>query len=199
MTHPKQRSQRKTQTRERLVRHALHACSRQGFSAVRTADIAKAAGLSHGALFVHFPSRDDLLREVAAHFGRNLTDRLHALATDGASLGDVLRAHLECIREREDLYRRFIVEGPAHAPGFRTIWTGIQSAISHHLSRAAQREERAGRNRRVAPHLLFNTWIGLVHHYLIHKDLFAPRGSVLEKVGPELIEHFLLLLRKDPT
>jgi hypothetical protein len=52
----------------------------------------------------------------------------------------------------------------------------------------------AGTIRRAPLHLLFNTWIGLVHHYLIHKDLFVSRGSVLHKHGGELADFFVSLL-----
>ena len=40
-------------------------------------------------------------------------------------------------------------------------------------------------------HLLFNTWTGLVHHYLSQRDLFNPKGSVIRRYGDELLEHFL--------
>ncbi|MBT3221823.1 MAG: hypothetical protein HN348_22320 [Proteobacteria bacterium] len=45
--------------------------------------------------------------------------------------------------------------------------------------------------------LLFNTWLGLVHHYLVNRDLFFPEGSVLEARGEELLSHFMMLIRKD--
>jgi hypothetical protein len=43
-------------------------------------------------------------------------------------------------------------------------------------------------------HLLFNTWIGLVHHYMVNRDLFAPEGSVIARRGKELLDHYMGLL-----
>ena len=52
----------------------------------------------------------------------------------------------------------------------------------------------AGAIEPMAPHLLFNTWLGLLHHYVANRDLFAPGGSVLERRGNELLDHTMHLL-----
>jgi len=92
-----------------------------------------------------------------------------------------------------------LIEAPLLPKGFHAAWLGLQSAISIHLSKAAAREVAAGRIRELPHHLLFNTWIGLVHHYIVNRDLFAPGGSVLEAHGRTLLHHFLTLISKgDP-
>ncbi|MGE0671200.1 MAG: TetR/AcrR family transcriptional regulator, partial [Parachlamydiales bacterium] len=40
-------------------------------------------------------------------------------------------------------------------------------------------------------HLLLNSWLGLIHYYLSNKDLFAPKKSVIDTHGKELLEHFI--------
>ena len=83
MTH---RDQQKQATRRTLVSKALRLCARHGFGPIRTADVARAAGLSHGAVFVHFPTRESLLDEVLSTFARTLTDALHDRVASGAGL-----------------------------------------------------------------------------------------------------------------
>lgn len=189
----------KQATRRAVLRHARRLCARRGFAATRTLDVTRAAGLSHGALFVHFPTREELLREVAVQMGRELTDELHRLARAGSTLREALAAHLSCLEKQEDLYRQFLLAGPGQAPGFRRVWTGIQSAVSMHLHAAVERETAAGKIRAMPQHLLFNTWIGLVHHYILNQHLFSPHRSVLMEHGAELIEHFLALLAKEDS
>ena len=189
------RQARKTETRRRIVARAMRLCGARGFAQVRTADVARAARLSHGAIFVHFPTREALLLAVAEQIGQEITERLHELVEGGASLREVLEAHLACIREREDEYRRLIVDRPALPDAFRHTWTGLQSAVSFHIAQAAEREMAVGRIRRMPVHLLFNTWLGLLHHYLAQQDLFAPGRSVLAEHGRELLDHFLHLLQ----
>jgi hypothetical protein len=128
--------------------------------------------------------------------GRRITDRLYALAAASADIDECLRAQLRCIEEEEDLYRRLVIENALLTLEVQTVWTGILSAIATHLSGPLSRAMDSGAIRRAPLHLVFNTWIGLVHHYVIHKGLFVTKGSVLRKHGPELVDFFLSLLRK---
>jgi AcrR family transcriptional regulator len=188
------RAEQKAQTRQRVLRAAAQLIEKRGFAGTRTVDVARATRLSHGAVFVHFPSREALNLAVAAELGRAITDRLHALIGAGADFQKVLSAHLTCIEEHEDVYRRLLMEGPTLPKGFARTWTAIQSAVSHHLADAAEPEISAGRLRQMPVHLLFNTWIGLIHHYLVNRELFVEQGSVLRRHGHMLLQHFLMLV-----
>jgi len=184
------RAAQKAQTRARILEAAAHLFAERGIAATTTADIARAAGLSHGAVFVHFETRDSLIDAVASTLFEQLTDRLHSLVERGGSFREALQVHLDSLAEREDLYRRFAAEAATLPEISRNSWIGLQSAISYHLSAPAEREMRAGSLRRCEFALLFNTWIGLLHHYLLHRDLFAPGSSVLRALGPTLLDHF---------
>jgi AcrR family transcriptional regulator len=188
------RADQKAATRERVLSAAARLVEKRGFARTRTVDVARATRLSHGAVFVHFPSREALVLELTAQLGRAITDRLHALVAEGATLRDVLHAHLRCLEEHEDAYARLLAERPLLPKGFTRTWTAIQSAVSHHIARAAEPELRAGRLQAMPVHLLFNTWLGLVHHYLINRELFAPGGSVLRRHGRALADHFMTLV-----
>lgn len=189
-----QRAAQKARTRRRLVEVARRQYVARGSGALRTADVAREAGLSHGAVFVHFPTREALVLEVLGAIGRDLTDRLYDLGRSGATLGELLRAHVKSLAESEDEYRRLLIEEPLLPPGARLPIIGVQSAIAAHIAEVAGREMQAGRIREMPQHLLFNTWLGLVHHYVLHPQLFAPRGSVLEAHGETLVRHFMSLV-----
>jgi AcrR family transcriptional regulator len=161
---------------------------------VRTLDVARAAGVSHGAVFKHFPSREALVEDTIQLVGKRMTDRLHELVQGRASLRAALSAYLECVGEFEPLYARLVTEAPHLPERARRTWLGIQSAICIHVSQALAEDSRNGTIRSMPLHLLFNTWIGLVHHYLSQRDLFAPRGSVINRCGKELLEHFINLV-----
>lgn len=55
--------------RTRLLDAALGVIRRQGFAATSVEDLCKAAGVTKGAFFHHFRSKDDLGVAAAAHFG----------------------------------------------------------------------------------------------------------------------------------
>lgn len=188
------RRARKSVTRARLLETAEHLFSERGFAATRTEDIAAGAGVSHGTVFLHFPTREALVTDVILGYGRRVTGEMRQRQLSGMGLREALSAHLEGIREHEDLYRHLLAEAPVLPPAARDTLLGIQSAVSGLLAAAAEREQAAGTLREMPTHLLFNTWIGLLHHYLVNRELFAPGGSVIERYGEELLEHYVNLL-----
>jgi AcrR family transcriptional regulator len=193
------RAARKEATRAALIAAAMRVYEIDGIAAARTADVAAAAGVSHGAVFVHFPTREALFAAAIEEFGRRLAARVHELATAGAGVREVLSAHLQGIAEHEGFYARLAIEAPLLQMDARRGLLTAQSAISFHLSQAAERDTADGVIKPMPVHLLFNTWIGLVHYYLANRDMFAPDGSVIDRYGTELLDHFMSLVASCPS
>lgn len=192
------RAEQKLQTRDHILAKAVDLFVREGISKTRTLDIAQAASLSHGSVFVHFPTREALLLASIQKIGAMITDELHAAVQGKNTLQTVLDAHLQSLARHESAYRRLLLEAPSLPQECRTLWVGIQSAIAHYILQVAEREMVAGTLRRVSPSLLFNTWLGLIHHYLLNQDLFAPGQPILPKYGNLLLNHYLELLAPCP-
>ena len=70
------------ETRERLLRAAADAFARHGYDGTRVADIARAAGVSNGALYAHFGSKAELLVAALRVHGRRLLADLFAADPD---------------------------------------------------------------------------------------------------------------------
>lgn len=191
-----QRQQQKENTRQLIIDMALNLFAKNGLTAARTSDIASAAKVSHGTVFAHFPTREILLDAVVEEFGMRITNRLHELVSENCGLSEVLEAHVKGISEYEGFYTRLVSEGRLLNENSRNSLIMIQSAISFHISQVTEREIKAGKIRSMSIALLYNTWVGLVHHYLINSDLFAPEGPVLERYGKQLIEHYINLITK---
>ena len=189
------RKAQKNRTREELIRAAARVMAKNGLLAARTAEIADAAGVAHGTLFAHFPTRDSLLRGVIEDFGFQVAAKIHAHAESGSSVREILLAHIEGLAEFELLYSRLILEARSIPHESRSSLISIQSAIAFHLGGAIEREIAAGKLRAAPLHLLFNTWVGLVHYYLVNGDLFAPgQSSVLKRYGKTLVDHYCSLI-----
>lgn len=78
--------------RERLLRAAATVFARQGYDGTKILDIVREAGLSTGAVYGRFRSKNDLLREAivsrsarVAHLGAEGVDRVADLIAQGAS------------------------------------------------------------------------------------------------------------------
>lgn len=190
------RNLQKTETRQRIMVAAYNQFVKKGILKARMQDVANAAEVSHGSVFVHFKSQEALISAVIEEYGSKACIRTHELAAGQRGIRGVLEAHLQAIAEFEDFYYRLISEFVQLPEDCRQQFIMIQSAVSLHLSEAAENGMNSGSIRPMSVHLLFNTWMGLVHYYLLNRDLFAPGESVINRRGNELVEHFTMLVQK---
>lgn len=77
---------------EQILNEAARLFRERGFAGAGVAEIMKAAGLTHGAFYVHFPSKGELAAEAVARAFAQSEDRIYASATDGT---DPKRAFLD--------------------------------------------------------------------------------------------------------
>lgn len=188
------RKLQKESTRIRILATAKRLFAEKGIGATTTQEVASEAGVAHGTVFAHFQTQEQLLEAVIEDFGLAAAGRLHEMVSRCADTAQALQAHLQGLVEAEDLYARLVVEAGVLPRSARTTLIMVQSAISHHISEIAERDMAAGRIRRMPVHMLFNTWLALIHYYLANKHLFAPEGSVLEKIGAQLHAHYVSLI-----
>jgi AcrR family transcriptional regulator len=81
----------KDATRQRIIDVASRQFREQGVAAVGLAGIMADAGLTNGAFYAHFDSKEDLVREVLSHAG--FRNKLKA-AESGAGLQSAIRGYL---------------------------------------------------------------------------------------------------------
>jgi AcrR family transcriptional regulator len=85
----KSREQQREETRRRLYESALAVFRRDGVAACRTEDIAKAAGVSRGSFYFHFPTKEHVLLERMSETEAEICEKIEALADD-ASVNEML-------------------------------------------------------------------------------------------------------------
>ena len=190
------REEMKQLTRQKLLDAAIKLFSSKGIMATSTADIAKTTSLAHGSVFLHFATRDDLVNAVIDEFGQRLSAELEGAFDNNLKLGQVLKIHLRVLQEFEDFYARLVIESPLLPVKVRSSLFMLQSAISHEIYIASEKERKQGKIRQFERHLLFNTWLGLIHYYLANKKMFTSKQSIIEEKGDELLKHFMSLIKK---
>jgi len=95
------RSSKGERTRAKLLRAAKEVFEEHGFVEARISDIAERAGLSYGAFYHYFPSKEEIFREVAAFHERQLGSVVVAHAEQADSPPDsVITARLEAANRR---------------------------------------------------------------------------------------------------
>ena len=191
----KKRQLQKAETKKRIIAAAIKVYSEQGFSAPTTA-IAMEAGVSHGLIFVHFPTVEDLLICLLELFSKDMNAELHSLSDSVNNIAKLLDMHIKALVKHESFYKRLVKETARLPENAKNTFIAIQSTVSIHFLQALKHEMDAGKIKNVPFHMLFNTWLGLVHYYLLNSDLFAPRKSVLKRYKKALIDCFLSLIKK---
>ncbi|MFZ1108250.1 MAG: TetR/AcrR family transcriptional regulator [Rhodomicrobium sp.] len=98
----------KRQTRERILKAALQLFNRFGEPTITTSAIAADAGMSHGNLYYHYPSKEKIVEDLFEQFCREIERTLVAPESRPANAEDVwLFLHLmfEAIFKYRFLYR----------------------------------------------------------------------------------------------
>ncbi|MBN2248686.1 MAG: TetR/AcrR family transcriptional regulator [Coriobacteriia bacterium] len=104
--------------RSTIIDAALACFARNGYDATRIRDIAEAAGVSEGALYRHFTSKEDLARELhvqaMATFSEELQDAADA-PTSTESLRKMAARVLTLYREQPAAFVYALVQAPPAA------------------------------------------------------------------------------------
>jgi AcrR family transcriptional regulator len=102
---PTPRSRKGIQTRARLLDAAKQIFEEHGFLDARISDIAERAGLSHGAFYHYFDSKEQIFRELAATIDAQLSQPLDEVVLDPSSKAPPAERLREAIARHFERYR----------------------------------------------------------------------------------------------
>ena len=193
---PKITDAQKETRRQQILDAALRCFSRDGFHGTTTADIVRESGLSQGALYLYFATKDDIV--VALADDRHQGDAfLNAMAqseqdpVEGLAL--LLELHGESLDDprRADL-RRVGIQGWAEALRNPTVLASVtegSSLVRKEIVRLIARGQRTGQIRReIEPEAVARMLIALFRGLTLEVSLGEDAG--LANVGP-LIEDMI--------
>lgn len=92
-------SDHKAGSRSRILKAASQQLRAKGTQKVSVADVMSDAGLTHGAFYAHFHSKDALIAEAVSEMFTDVGERLGGLSDLSAREGDDLRAALRTFLE----------------------------------------------------------------------------------------------------
>lgn len=95
-------------TREAILRAARAAFAEKGLAGARVEEIAAEAGITKATLYHHFPTKDDLFRDVLARAYRGVRDAERALDLDGLDPADALAALVRATFDYDNAHPDFV-------------------------------------------------------------------------------------------
>jgi TetR/AcrR family transcriptional repressor of nem operon len=141
----------KDATRQRIIEVASRQFREQGLAAVGIAGIMAEAGLTNGAFYAHFDSKEKLVREVLSSLGFH--NKLSKAEARGAGLEGAIRDYLSP-SHRDDPGRgcptsALVAEMARHSRATRDAFTGKVAGVIEliaagvHAGTAAERRRKA--------------------------------------------------------
>jgi AcrR family transcriptional regulator len=117
---PKISGVRREFRREQILQAALACFSENGFHQTGMADIVRRSGMSHGAVYVYFPSKDDIIEALA--------DDRHQREAVLNSVVQAAKDPIDGLHALVRAYARWVVD-PASAPSRRVGINGWAEAL----------------------------------------------------------------------
>lgn len=189
--------------RSATVEAVVDLAAQQNPSDITTTAIAQHMGLTQGALFRHFPSKDAILQAVMTWVAQRLLLRLDKAAEQAASptaaLQAVFMAHIDFVCERPGVPR--LIFGELQRPGQTAPKQMVQTLIQQYGERLrrlleagkAQGELDAALDVPAASVLFIGTVQGLVMQSLLAGDVARMRQD-----APGVFAIYLRGIRRQP-
>ena len=101
--------ERRSSTREKILEASLKLFSKKGFKETTIKDIAKEVGITEGAIYRHFTSKDEIINNLLRYITEDLRKKLYESMeygeTDEEILGNIINALLDYAFTKPESFR----------------------------------------------------------------------------------------------
>lgn len=186
-----------------IVAAALHLAQDRSPAAITTTDLAQAVGLSQGALFKHFASKEAVWLAAMAWVAEHLSRSLHEAAQRGATPLDALQrvfdAHVDFCVTYPGVPRVIFheLQQPMDSPvkqQVRSLLQGYRALLLRLLTAAVQRGDAAAELDAPAAATLF---IGIVQG-LVMQSMLNGQIASMRAEAPRVFHLYLRAIRATP-
>lgn len=177
-------------TREAILAAAEESFARHGYDATGVAEICRRAGVTKGAFYHHFPSKQAVFLELLARWLERLDEQVAAIRAEAKTVPEGLLRMV-------DLLQQVFQEGSGRLPMFLEYWNkAAHDATIWQATIAPYRRYRSffggliesgiaeGSIRRVDPHVVSAVLVSLAVG-LVMQGLMDPHGADWQKVARE--------------
>ena len=190
------RQTQKRFTREKIIAAAKHIFIEKGIINTATSQIAEAAGIAHGTLFLHFPNKDSLVIELLDVELAKFSDNLKQLILETTNVKAILDQYLNLIQTEEGFFSSLARELPSHKNELRRKILFRESLIREHFHQVIEKGIKQNIYADIDIPSALTFLFGTINYYLSLKTSFVQDGSVIEKFHDQIIDVFMKILQK---
>jgi len=161
--------------RDRVIEAARALAIEGGYDAVTMGAVADRAGLARATLYRYFASRDHLLAELTAAWGRDLTNGLQARPPRGGlarKVAAVFTRVLDAARDEPRLAAAVLASATSPDPAAVQAQAGVATLIHDYLATVLD-PERLGRHaelERLMGHVFFSAVVNMTTGRITHAE-----------------------------
>jgi len=186
---------RGTGKRERILRAAVDVFAQAGYFGSKVSDVAKAAGVADGTIYLYFQGKEDLLlsifREYMAHYLDQLEKTLKDVSDPIDQLREAIFFHLTTAGSDRALAVVFQVE-LRQSLKFMSLLS--QEGVVNYLGMLKQLIERGQRSgvfrRDLQPQIVANAIFGILDE-MVTKWILSDKDTDLDQDGSQVAEFIL--------
>ncbi len=190
------RQSQKQFTRKKIIAAAKQIFIEKGIINTATSQIAKAAGVAHGTLFLHFPNKDSLVIELLDVELAKFSDNIKQLIAQTNNINIMLDQYLNLIQEEEGFFSSLARELPNYKNELRRKILFRESLVREHFHQAIEKGIEQNIYAEVDIPSALTFLFGTINYYLSLKTSFVQDGSVIEKFHDNIIAIFMKIIEK---
>jgi len=175
--------------REEIVRVTLELAARQGVDDVTTQDMAREMGVTQGAVFRHFPSKDSIWLAVMQWVRERLMSRLGRAAAEGNDPLDALQrmffAHIDFITDHPAIPRVLMSEHlHGRSSALRQVVTEIMLAYEAKIAGLLTDSQSHGLARAdLDAHAAATLYIGMIQGLVLQTSILRGQRTLAEQAA----------------
>jgi AcrR family transcriptional regulator len=172
--------------RQHILMAAIEVFGRKGFDGANVADIAEAAEVGKGTVYLYFKSKDEIFRAILENYSfmPELLDVLKDIdAPIEQTLAEMLRRYLHFVGEHRTVIRILLLEGQRFLDEPSQIYTQVAAQATQTLGAYLQAQIEAGRVRPLTnPALTARAITGLmITHILLQETLGGKFAATIDE------------------
>lgn len=173
------RQRQKAQTREKVLATAKDLFIARGTLRTTTLDIARACGVAHGTVFVHFATKDELIVAILEEELKRMATDVFELARHSDCVEVLLDKYLQYVEQEEDFLAVIARELPFYPAELRHSLLAQECILRNLFFTALEHGIQAGTCKPIDITMTLTFLFGTIAYYLTHKAQFVDQGSVI--------------------
>jgi len=184
-------------TREKIIQSAKELFSKKGYNHTTVEDIVKHAGLSKGAFYFYFKSKDQLMEELINSMAERTKEIMRRWLNKGLSAEEMIRGHIrdfliECYQDRHIAYV-FFFELLCNREEFKRLHKRHMEDIVALLTKMVEKGYKEDEFRCGSVRTLVNLIVGYMR--LLYMERLLLNNAGLEEILQEAQEGLDVIFR----